>query len=114
VALKCGWQPGCALARAMSVQCSNQAPILPKAAATYKRWSKESKVYARVVPRASGVCAQGAVLCKISALSASTRAQFLLFWLDELRPRRKTVQNIALQQETAHYAGPKESTQGYP
>jgi hypothetical protein len=37
------------------------------------------------------------------ALSVSTIAQFRLFWLAELRPRRKTVQNLALQQETAYY-----------
>jgi hypothetical protein len=28
------------------VQCSDQAPVVPKAAATYKHWSQESKVYA--------------------------------------------------------------------
>jgi hypothetical protein len=57
----------------------------------------------RVVPRACRVCAQGAVLCKLFALSVSIIAQFVLFWLAELRPRRKTVQIIALQQEIAHY-----------
>jgi hypothetical protein len=35
------------------------------------------------------------------AFSVSIKAQIVLFWLAELRPRRKTVQNIALQQETA-------------
>jgi hypothetical protein len=37
------------------------------------------------------------------ALSVSTIAQLVHLWLAELRPRRKTVQNIALQQETAQY-----------
>jgi hypothetical protein len=60
-------------------------------------------VEGRVVPRAFRVCAQGAVLCQLFALSVSIIAQFVLFWLAELRPRRKTVQIIALQQETAHY-----------
>jgi hypothetical protein len=32
--------------RATSVQCSDQAPVAPKAAATWKQWSLDSKVYA--------------------------------------------------------------------
>jgi hypothetical protein len=50
------------------------------------------------------------------ALSVSTTAQFMLFWLAELRPRRKTVQNLALQQETAQYnkAEVKHSRQPQP
>jgi hypothetical protein len=36
-----GARPG-----ATSVQCSDQAPVAPKAAATYKQWSLDSKAYA--------------------------------------------------------------------
>jgi hypothetical protein len=60
--------------------------------------------YSRVVPRAFWVCAQSAVLSQCSALSVSEKAHLLLFWLAELRPRRKTVKNIALGKETAGYS----------
>jgi hypothetical protein len=63
----------------------------------------------RVVPRAFWVCAQSAVLSQCSALFVSEKAHLLLFWLAELRPRRKTVKNIALGKKPP--ATPKESTQ---
>jgi hypothetical protein len=69
-----------------------------------------ARVCTRVVPRAFWVCAQSAVLYQNSAFSE--KAHYLLFWLAELRPRCKTVENVALSKKPPSTATPKESTQG--
>jgi hypothetical protein len=78
--------------RSSSLRCSHEgAPLL----AIHKALDQgSSKGISSLRPRRSTL--------QVSAFSVFTIAQFLLFWLVELRPRRQTVQNIALQQETAH------------